>query len=74
MLLSVVNFVDGNGSSLSTCNLSRREAELAELFSKGLGLEAMSGQMGITLNTARVHLRAVLRRRTVRVSCTCFEC
>jgi DNA-binding CsgD family transcriptional regulator len=66
ILLSVVDFVDSKGSSRSTCmsvfNLSEREAELAELFSKGFRLEAIADQMGIALNTARVHLRAVFMK------------
>ncbi len=39
--------------------LSVREAQLAELFSKGLRLEQIAQRMGLTLNTARVHLRQV---------------
>lgn len=39
--------------------LSAREAQLAELFSMGLRLEQIAKQMGVTLNTARVHLHHV---------------
>lgn len=39
--------------------LSAREAQLAELFSKGFRLEQIAMRMGVTLNTARVHLHQV---------------
>jgi DNA-binding CsgD family transcriptional regulator len=40
-------------------HLSEREAELAELFASGLRIDAIAPRMGISVNTARVHLRNV---------------
>ncbi len=42
--------------------LSEREAELAELFSLGLRVDEIAGRMGVSLNTARVHLRNVFTK------------
>ncbi len=63
ILLSVVDFIDNHGPSRDTFSavfrLSDREAELAELFSKGFCLEEIAALMGVALNTARVHLRRI---------------
>jgi DNA-binding CsgD family transcriptional regulator len=42
--------------------LSEREAELAELFASGLRIDAIAPRMGISVNTARVHLRNVFAK------------
>jgi DNA-binding CsgD family transcriptional regulator len=66
ILLGLVDLFDGRGPSRKTFaavfRLSEREAELAELFSKGLGLEEISERMGVALNTTRVHLRSVFKK------------
>jgi DNA-binding CsgD family transcriptional regulator len=41
---------------------SEREAELAELFSEGLRVQEIAVRMGVTVNTARVHLRNVFSK------------
>lgn len=43
-------------------HLSDREAELAELFASGLRIDAIAPRMGISVNTARVHLRNVFAK------------
>lgn len=43
-------------------NFSAREAELGELFSKGLRVEEIAPRMGVAMNTVRVHLRNVLTK------------
>jgi DNA-binding CsgD family transcriptional regulator len=62
ILLGLVDLFDARGPSRETFaavfRLSEREAELAELFSKGLNLEEISERMGVVLNTTRVHLRS----------------
>jgi DNA-binding CsgD family transcriptional regulator len=45
-----------------TFQFSAREAELAELFSSGLRIDAIAGRMGISSNTARIHLRNVFAK------------
>jgi DNA-binding CsgD family transcriptional regulator len=45
-----------------TFQLSTREAELAELFSTGLRVDAIAARMGISANTARIHLRNVFAK------------
>ena len=47
------------GGVATVFGLSAREAQLAELFSTGLRLEQIAVRMGVTLNTARVHLHQV---------------
>lgn len=42
--------------------LSDREAEFAELFSAGLRVNDIAGRMRVAVNTARVHLRNVLKK------------
>jgi DNA-binding CsgD family transcriptional regulator len=42
--------------------LSEREAELAELFASGLRIDSIAPRMGISVNTARVHLRSVFAK------------
>jgi DNA-binding CsgD family transcriptional regulator len=46
----------------SVFSLSDREAEFAELFASGLRNEAIALRMGISVNTARVHLRNVFAK------------
>ncbi len=46
----------------SLFRLSDREAEFAELFASGLRTDAIALQMGIAVNTARVHLRKVFAK------------
>jgi DNA-binding CsgD family transcriptional regulator len=69
-LVAVVDLIDRAAPSRSAFSsvfrLSEREAELAELFSKGLRLEEIARQMGVALNTARVHLRSIF----VKTNCT----
>ncbi len=66
ILLGLVDLFDDRGPSRETFSavfrLSEREAELAELFSKGLRLEEISERMGVALNTTRVHLRSVFHK------------
>lgn len=66
ILLSLVDFTDHRAPCRSTFasvfRLSDREAELAELFSQGFGLEEISSRMGVALNTTRVHLRSVFQK------------
>ncbi len=50
------------GAIRSTFNLSEREGELAELFSDGFRLDEIAEKMGISMSTARVHLRHVFRK------------
>jgi DNA-binding CsgD family transcriptional regulator len=50
------------GAIRSTFNLSEREGELAELFSNGFRLDEIAQKMGISMSTARVHLRHVFRK------------
>jgi DNA-binding CsgD family transcriptional regulator len=45
-----------------TFQFSAREAELAELFSSGLRIDAIAVRMGISSNTARIHLRNVFAK------------
>lgn len=63
VLLSLTDFADNTGparSAFSTVlGLSVREAELAELFARGLSLEEIAVVMGIAFNTARVHLQRI---------------
>jgi len=65
-LIAIVDLVDRAAPSRSTVasvfRLSEREAELAELFSRGLRLEEIAQQMGVALNTARVHLRSIFSK------------
>jgi DNA-binding CsgD family transcriptional regulator len=73
----VVDFNDRSGPSRSTVStvfrLSAREAELAELFSQGLGLEAIAETMGIALNTARVHLRNIFQKTSCSTQLELFR-
>ena len=66
ILLSLVDFTDNRtpcrATFASVFRLSDREAELAELFSQGFGLEEISTRMGVALNTTRVHLRSVFQK------------
>jgi DNA-binding CsgD family transcriptional regulator len=77
ILLAVVDFNDRSGPSRSTVStvfrLSAREAELAELFSQGLGLEAIAETMGIALNTARVHLRNIFQKTSCSTQLELFR-
>jgi DNA-binding CsgD family transcriptional regulator len=45
-----------------TFQFSTREAELAELFSTGLRIDAIAARMGISPHTARIHLRNVFAK------------
>ena len=62
-LLVVAELINGNDVSRSELSsvfgLSEREAELAECFSKGMRLEQIAPMMGVSINTARMHLRNV---------------
>lgn len=66
ILMAVVDLADKTGPTRSTFSavfgLSEREAELAELFSRGWRLEQISVQMNVALNTARVHLRNIFAK------------
>lgn len=42
--------------------LSRREAEFAQLFSQGIQVDDIAARMGVSPNTARVHLRQILAK------------
>ena len=42
--------------------LSAREADFAELFASGLRIDAIAALMGISINTARIHLRHVFQK------------
>ncbi len=63
VLLSLTDFADNSAPARSAFSavlgLSVREAELAELFARGLSLEEISSAMGIAFNTARVHLQRI---------------
>jgi DNA-binding CsgD family transcriptional regulator len=63
VLLVVAELIDGNDVSRSELSsvfgLSEREAELAECFSKGMRVEQIAPMMGVSVNTARMHLRHV---------------
>jgi DNA-binding CsgD family transcriptional regulator len=63
VLLVVAELIDGNDVSRSELSsvfgLSEREAELAECFSKGMRVEQIAPMMGVSINTARMHLRNV---------------
>jgi DNA-binding CsgD family transcriptional regulator len=63
VLLVVAELISGNEVSRSELSavfgLSEREAELAELFSKGMRVEQIAPMMGVSINTARMHLRHV---------------
>jgi DNA-binding CsgD family transcriptional regulator len=63
VLLVVAELIDGNDVSRSELSsvfgLSEREAELAECFSKGMRVEQIAPMMGVSVNTARMHLRNV---------------
>jgi DNA-binding CsgD family transcriptional regulator len=65
-LLVVAELIVGEDISraelLSVFNLSEREAELAEYFSKDMRLEQIAPIMGVSLNTARMHLRRVFNK------------
>lgn len=64
--LVVAELIDGNEVSRSELSsvfgLSEREAELAEWFSKGMRVEQIAPAMGVSLNTARMHLRHVFQK------------
>jgi DNA-binding CsgD family transcriptional regulator len=66
ILMAIVDLADKTGPTRSTFSavfgLSEREAELAELFSRGWRLEQISAQMNVALNTARVHLRNIFAK------------
>jgi DNA-binding CsgD family transcriptional regulator len=63
VLLVVAELINGNDVSRSELSsvfgLSEREAELGEWFSKGMRLEQIAPKMGVSVNTARMHLRHV---------------
>ena len=63
ILLSISDFATSSGPGRSAfvavLGLSVREAELADLFSRGLTLQEIATAMGITFNTARVHLQNI---------------
>jgi DNA-binding CsgD family transcriptional regulator len=63
VLLVVAELINGNDVSRSELSsvfgLSEREAELAECFSKGMRVEQIAPTMGVSVNTARMHLRNV---------------
>jgi DNA-binding CsgD family transcriptional regulator len=59
-LLSSVHV--SRGAVAKVFHLSEREAELAELFASGLRIDAIAPRMGISVNTARVHLRNVFAK------------
>ena len=63
VLLVVAELINGNDVSRSELSsvfgLSEREAELAECFSKGMRVEQIAPMMGVSVNTARMHLRHV---------------
>jgi DNA-binding CsgD family transcriptional regulator len=65
-LVAIVDLVRGGAVNRMTAamvfNLSRREAELAELFSEGLCIEEIAPRMGVAPNTARIHLRNVFAK------------
>ncbi len=65
-LLAIIDLADRAGPSREAFSavfrLSEREAELAELFSRGFRLEQIASMMGVSLNTARVHLRNVFAK------------
>jgi DNA-binding CsgD family transcriptional regulator len=49
-------------SAMRVFRLSAREAHFAELFAAGNRIEAIASAMGVTPNTARVHLRHVFAK------------
>jgi DNA-binding CsgD family transcriptional regulator len=63
VLLIVAELINGNDVSRSELSsvfgLSEREAELAECFSRGMRVEQIAPTMGVSINTARMHLRRV---------------
>ena len=63
ILLAVVDFEDRSAPSRATFTsvfrFSPREAELAALFASGLDLERIAREMGVALNTVRIHLRSI---------------
>jgi DNA-binding NarL/FixJ family response regulator len=42
--------------------LSAREQEVLELLAEGLTTEAISGELGLALETVRTHIKAILRK------------
>jgi DNA-binding CsgD family transcriptional regulator len=65
VVITITDLVDGPIDRFAVAivfGLSNREAEFAELFSRGLRLEDIAPRMGVTINTARVHLRHVLAK------------
>lgn len=53
----------GRGSSpMHLFDLSPREAEVLDLLSRGHSLESLAQVLGISVNTAKVHLHAVFRK------------
>jgi DNA-binding NarL/FixJ family response regulator len=54
------------GSSEAIDNLTVREAEVLELIAKGLTNAEIASALFITLSTAKVHVRSILRKLGLR--------
>ncbi|GGH18822.1 hypothetical protein GCM10007036_21250 [Alsobacter metallidurans] len=65
-LLAISDLLNENNVARRTVatlfGLSEREAELADYFSRGLRIDEIAREMGVTPNTARVHLRSVFNK------------
>ena len=60
--LTVPNETDGLSISGVSSTLTRREAEIAQLVSRGLPNRAIADQFGLSVGTVKIHLHNIFRK------------